>query len=146
MPPPFASAVFGAALLIGPACAIAAGDALPIGLWTTVDDHTHQPRSQVEISERDGALYGKVVRVYPQPGEPADPRCEECAGERHNQKILGMTILWDLHRHGDAWDGGEILDPESGDTYRVTLHLTADGRRLEVRGYVGIAVFERTQV
>jgi uncharacterized protein (DUF2147 family) len=142
----YSRTVAGFAFVFALTCANAAGDPTPVGLWTTVDDHTHQPRSQVEISERDGALIGKVVRIFPQPDEPPDPRCEECSGERHNQKVLGMTILWDLRRHGDAWDGGEILDPETGDTYRVTLHPTADGRRLEVRGYVGFAVFGRTQI
>ena len=123
-----------------------AAEPTPLGVWTTIDDHSRKPRSEVEISERDGALYGKVVHIYPQPGEPADPRCEDCKGERHDQPILGMTILWNLKRNGDAWDGGEILDPESGDTYRVTLHPTADGKQLEVRGYIGFALFGRTQV
>jgi len=123
-----------------------AGESTPLGIWTTIDDHTRKPRSEVEIGERDGALYGRVVHIYPQPGEPADPRCEECKGDRHNQPILGMTILWNLRRDGEDWNGGEILDPESGDTYRVTLHPTADGKRLEVRGYIGFALFGRTQV
>ena len=133
-----------AALLVG-AISAGAAEPSPLGLWTTVDDHSHQPRSQVEIGERDGALVGKVVRIYPQPGEPANPRCEDCKGERHDQPVLGMTILWDLRRHGDSWDGGEILDPETGDTYRVTLHPSVDGRRLDVRGYIGFSLFGRTQ-
>ena len=129
-------------------CGATAGAAepTPLGLWTTIDDHSHQPRSQVEITEHDGTLSGKVVRIYPQPGEPADPRCEDCKGERHDQPILGMTILWNLHRDGESWDGGEILDPDGGDTYRVTLHPSADGTKLEVRGYIGISLLGRTQV
>lgn len=133
------------AALLFHASAPAAAEATPVGLWTTVDDHRHEPRSQVEIVERDGALVGTVVRIYPQPGEPAEPRCEDCKGERHNQPVLGMTILWDLRRDGDAWDGGEILDPESGDVYRVTLRPSSDGRRLDVRGYIGLSIFGRTQ-
>ena len=58
-----------------------------------------------------------------------------------------MTILWNLHRHGDNWDGGEILDPESGSIYRV--HAASRARaanELEVRGYIGFSLLGRTQV
>jgi hypothetical protein len=34
--------------------------------------------------------------------------------------------------------GGEILDPENGKTYRATLKLVDGGRRLVVRGYIGL--------
>ncbi len=57
-----------------------------------------------------------------------------------------MTILWNMHRDGDTWDGGEILDPEEGKTYRGKLHPIDDGARLEVRGFIGFSLFGRTQV
>jgi uncharacterized protein (DUF2147 family) len=139
----FASAVAGAASL---GCAVAAETQTPAGTWTTIDDHTHEPRSLVEISERDGALSGRIVRLFRKPGEDANPRCVDCKGDRHNQPVLGMTILWNLHRDGDRWDGGEILDPESGETYRVTLRTSEDGTHLDVRGYIGISLLGRTQV
>jgi uncharacterized protein (DUF2147 family) len=123
-----------------------AAEPTPVGVWTTIDDDSHQPRSEVEISEDNGVLSGKVVHIYPKPDEPADPRCIDCKGERHNQPVLGMTILWNMRRNGDNWDGGEVLDPETGDTYRATMHPTADGKKLELRGYVGISLFGRTQV
>jgi uncharacterized protein (DUF2147 family) len=135
----------GLTLAYGLGLAVAA-EPTPVGIWTTIDDHTHQARSRVEISERDGVLSGRVVRIFPQPGEPDDPRCEDCKGARHDQPVLGMTILWNLRRNGDHWDGGEILDPETGDIYRVTLHPIAGGAKLEVRGYIGISLLGRTQV
>jgi len=124
----------------------AANESTPVGTWTTIDDHTHKPRSLVEIGERDGILSGRIVKLFRAPGQDPDPRCEECRGERHGQPVTGMTILWNLHRDGDIWNGGEILDPESGDIYRVTLHPTAAGAKLEVRGYIGISLLGRTQV
>ena len=120
--------------------------ATPAGVWKTVDDETHEVRSLVEISDDHGVLSGRVVKLFPRSGEDPNPRCGDCEGERHGQPVLGMTILWNMHRDGDAWDGGEILDPEEGKTYRCTLHLDGGGNRLEVRGYVGVALFGRTQV
>ena len=119
--------------------------ASPLGLWKTIDDETRQPRALVEISERDGVLSGRIVKLFRAPGEDPAPRCKECRGERHDQPVLGMTILWGMRRDGAAWDGGEILDPEEGKTYRCTLQ-TAAGDRLEVRGYIGISLLGRTQV
>jgi uncharacterized protein (DUF2147 family) len=56
-----------------------------------------------------------------------------------------MTILWNMHRHGDTWEGGEILDPEEGSVYRCKLHPVSDGSKLEVRGFIGISLLGRTQ-
>jgi uncharacterized protein (DUF2147 family) len=41
---------------------------------------------------------------------------------------------------------GEILDPDDGRMYRCTLKLAVDGATLEVRGYVGVPIFGRTQI
>jgi uncharacterized protein (DUF2147 family) len=137
-----------AAVITASTCmgAIAAEHPTPTGTWTTIDDHTHKPRSLVEISEHDGVISGRIVRLFQRPGEEPNPRCEDCKGERHDQPVLGMMILWNLHRDGDDWDGGQILDPETGKTYRVTIRPTDDGKKLEVRGFIGISVLGRTQV
>ena len=118
----------------------------PLGTWTTIDDVSHQPRSLVRISEHDGVLSGRIVRLFRGPDEDPDPRCGKCEGARHDQRVIGMTILWGLHRDGDAWNGGEILDPESGSIYRVTLHPADGGQTLQVRGYIGFSLLGRTQV
>ncbi len=57
-----------------------------------------------------------------------------------------MEILWNLHRDGDEWDGGEILDPDEGKTYRCKMHVSDDGSKLDVRGFVGFSLLGRTQV
>lgn len=124
----------------------AAADPSPIGTWKTIDDDTHQAKALVEISEHDGVLSGRITQLFRQPGEDPNPRCEPCQGERHTRPVLGMTILWNMQRDGDEWEGGEILDPEEGKVYRCILHVTGGGNRLEVRGYIGISLFGRTQV
>lgn len=47
---------------------------------------------------------------------------------------------------GDVYEGSEILDPFSGNTYRVKLTLKDAGKKMEVRGFVGLSLFGRTQV
>jgi uncharacterized protein (DUF2147 family) len=47
---------------------------------------------------------------------------------------------------GDVFEGTEILDPFSGNTYRVKLTLKEQGQKMDVRGFVGLSLFGRTQV
>ena len=118
----------------------------PAGLWQTYDDDTHAPKSLVQITDRASVLSGRIVKLYPAPGDDPDPRCTDCPGERRERPVLGMTRLWNFRRDGGIWDGGEVLDPESGDVYRATLRLRDGGSKLDVHGYIGIALFGRSQI
>ena len=145
MNPTFAPFALCVLLLASATSAASESAPSPVGTWKTIDDETHQPKAIVAIAERGGALDGKIVKLFRQPGEDPAPRCKECTGERHDQPVLGMTILWNLHRDGDSWEGGEILDPENGKTYRCKLRVGDDGN-LEVRGFIGFSLLGRTQV
>lgn len=90
------------ALTIG-CCGLAlAVHAQVAGKWKTIDDETNEAQSVVELFERDGRLYGKIVRLFRQPHEDPDPVCEACdpSDERYRKKIIGMEIL---ARHGEGW-------------------------------------------
>jgi uncharacterized protein (DUF2147 family) len=56
-----------------------------------------------------------------------------------------MTILSGLKRTDSGWEDGEILDPNKGKVYRAKAKLVDGGRQLEVRGFIGVALFGRTQ-
>lgn len=112
-----------------------------LGLWQTVDDKTNKPRSVVEIFLDKGILKGKIIKLYPQPDEPVDPLCEECKGNLHNTKIIGMQIIDDMEFKKGKWKNGQILDPKNGKFYDCKIWLE-DGN-LKVRGYIGF--FFRTQ-
>ena len=45
----------------------------------------------------------------------------------------------------NQWDGGHILDPEDGKTYKVRLTPADGGKKLDVRGYIGAPLLGRTQ-
>lgn len=132
-----------AGLLFGTA-AHAANDT-PVGTWKTIDDATGKPKSIVQITEQDGKLEGKVLKVL-QSDEGTHPVCRKCEGERKNQPVEGMTIMWGVSRDGDVWDGGKILDPHNGKTYKVKLSLLDNGNKLDVHGYIGFALLGRSQV
>jgi uncharacterized protein (DUF2147 family) len=117
----------------------------PVGIWTTVDDSTGKPKSLVRISERNGVLSGTIIKlINPKDGNPS-PLCDKCSGAQKDKPIVGMTIMRGLTRDDEEWSGGTILDPESGNTYKVYLEVLEGGRKLKVRGYVGISILGRTQ-
>lgn len=134
-------ATLAGALLLGGGAG--AQDASPVGLWKTIDDETGQPKALVRISEQGGVLSGRIEKLF-SPSRP-NPVCEQCSDERKGKPIEGMTILEGLKREGDAWDDGQILDPNKGKVYRAKAKLVDGGSRLEVRGFVGISLFGRTQ-
>jgi uncharacterized protein (DUF2147 family) len=134
------------ALLFSAGTNAAAQAPAPVGLWKTYSDRTGEADGLVRITEADSELEGTVVKVFSPPAPSANPLCEECRGALRNQPIVGMKILRRMRAEGDAYSGGEILDPDEGRVYRCTLRVIDGGRKLEVRGYVGISLFGRTQV
>ena len=122
-----------------------ASELSPVGLWKTIDDHSGKPRGLVRIMEVNGEYQGMVEKIFTKPSEDPNPKCEKCDGVRHNQPVIGMTILWGLRKQGDEYQGGAILDPESGSVYRARMKLDGEGGKLSVRGFIGFALLGRTQ-
>jgi uncharacterized protein (DUF2147 family) len=135
------------ALLLSLALALplpsAAQAATPAGLWQTSDDQG-RPDGLVRIVARDGGFDATVEAVFSPPAPSAQPRCELCPGELKDRPVVGLRIASGLKADGEGWSG-EILDPDDGRRYRCTLRLAEGGRRLEVRGYIGLPLFGRTQ-
>lgn len=135
--------VLAAALTIA-ALHSARAQASPAGLWNTISDVDGRPTAVVEIRQADGEFIG-VVRGLLVAAEPQDSICTRCPGERKGKRIVGMEILRHMRPAGDEWSGGEILDPETGKTYRAKMRLEDGGRKLIVRGYIGFSLFGRSQ-
>jgi len=113
----------------------------PVGLWHTIDDKTNQPKGEVRILEKDGALVGVVIRGLKEDPN-AKPNCDKCVDDRKGQPIIGMEIMRGLKREGkeaeNLWaGGGKILDPTNGKLYTVKMVPIEGGKRLQVRGYIG---------
>ena len=117
----------------------------PVGLWKTIDDETGKPKALVRVTEENGALQGKIEKLFRGPNEDQNPKCTECTDSRKNQPIIGMTIVSGLKKDGNEYTGGEILDPAKGKTYKSKASLKDNGSKLEVRGYIGAPMFGRSQ-
>jgi uncharacterized protein (DUF2147 family) len=118
----------------------------PIGLWATIDDQTDQEKSIVRIAPQGKEIVGVVEKILDPKGQNA--KCIKCPEPMKDQPILGMTILRRLATQADdpsVWTGGEILDPENGKFYKVQIKVINNGKNLEVRGYIGMPMFGRTQ-
>ena len=112
-----------------------------VGIWKTIDDEDGKVKSHVEIYEREGKLYGKVAKLI----NSESTLCSECKGDKKDQPIEGMEIIWNLEEDSDTeWEGGKILDPASGKEYKCKIELT-DINTLNVRGFIGFALLGRTQ-
>jgi len=119
-------------------------DKTPVGRWQTVSEATGKNNGVVQIANDGGQLLGRLV-AGANPAEFETRLCDKCPGDRHGQPMKGLLILSGLHQSGAEWDGGEILDPQSGKVYRVKLNLADGGKKLLVRGFMGLSMFGRTQ-
>lgn len=96
------------------------------------------------IVENNGVFTGKVTKILV-PGDE-NKTCTKCTDDRKDQPIVGLTILKDLKKTGEnEWSGGNILDPENGKVYNAKMSLADDGKKLNVRGFLGISLLGRTQ-
>lgn len=118
----------------------------PVGYWMTIDDKTEKPRSIVEIWQaQNGSLGAKIVKVFPRPDEEENPICTKCKGYNKGKRAIGLNVMWGMNKDGDEYNGGFLLDPDNGETYKGYLKLAEGGQKLNVRGYIGISLFGRTQ-
>ncbi len=135
------------ALGLGLFAAMAHAQATPAGLWKTIDDESKKEKSLIRISEAGGVFTGKLEKLLDPSAKP-DAVCDLCTDERKDKPIVGMTLIKNV-RQSDSdkgrWDGGEILDPNNGKTYKVRLTPGEGGKTLAVRGYIGAPMLGRTQ-
>jgi len=123
-----------------------AAETSAVGLWEQVDESSGKAESWFLIVERNGVYEGKIVKIFFKPGEDENWVCDKCEGAERGQPVLGLTLIKGMRRNGDTYEDGTIMDPRDGSVYRALMRLSPDGRKLEVRGYLGISLFGRSQV
>ena len=114
-----------------------------VGLWLTGNG-----KAKIKIEKTGPKFWGKIVWI----GEPADkngkPKTDKNNPDEklRNTPIIGLRLLKDfVYDENNLWKEGTIYDPESGNTYSCKLTLK-DHSTLEVRGYVGLSLFGRTDI
>jgi len=133
-------------IALGLISTLAAATENPVGLWRTIDDKSGKEKSLVRVVESNGQLQITIEKLFREPGEETNPLCDKCQGEKKNKPVIGMQIGNGLKKDGDVWSGGEILDPQNGKTYKCKVWLEDKGKKLHVRGFIGVSVLGRTQV
>ncbi|HKA34256.1 MAG TPA: DUF2147 domain-containing protein [Candidatus Binatia bacterium] len=118
----------------------------PVGKWMTIDDKSGKPGGIIRIEQVDGQYKGWIEKILLGSDEHPNPKCVYCEGERKNQPVVGLNFMWGLTKQGDEYEGGEILDPRSGKIYRARMKLEDGGKKLNVRGFIGISLLGRSQV
>lgn len=111
------------------------------GKWENRDEDTNKVDSVIEVYEKNGKAYAKIIEITNPDRKNA--LCDKCNDHRKNKPILGMDILTGLSKNGKEWSGGEILDPKKGKIYNCFIELKGKNK-LKVRGYIGLSLFGRT--
>lgn len=117
------------------------------GTWQQIDDKTGSPKAIIEIHKSSNNTFtGKVVKITPRLGYIPQEKCVNCPSPYTDQPILGLEIFKNLKFEGEnLYAGGQILDPLSGKIYNLKGKQSTNGKRLLLRGYIGISAIGRTQ-
>ena len=134
------------ALALAAAVGSVSAQSTPVGVWKTIDDKTKTERAQIRITEAGGVYSAKIEKLLAADAKP-DSVCDKCSDDRKDKPIVGMEIMRGVKRSDsdNTWDGGTILDAAEGKVYKVRLQTADGGKKLEVRGYVGMPMMGRTQ-
>ena len=115
-----------------------------VGVW--------QPsagRSYIKVDKIGNKFYGRVVWLKEPNDAEGNPRFDKNNPDEslRSTPLKGYRVLKDFtyDEEGKLWEGGTIYDPKNGTTYNCKIELTEDNK-IEVRGFVGAAVFGRTDV
>jgi uncharacterized protein (DUF2147 family) len=100
-------------------------------------------KSIVQIREENGKLFGTIEQLFDPP--VPHPTCYLCTGPLKDRPLVGLEVLSGFAQDGSRWSGGQVLDPESGKIYSASLSLEDGGKKLRLRGYIGIQLLGRTE-
>lgn len=115
-----------------------------LGKW-----YTENNKSVVEIYQENGHFYGKMIELK----NPIDPDTGKPKLDKENpdvklqkRPLLGLLIMTGLKFESDNyWGGGEIYDPESGNTYSCRLKMVGNDQ-IDMRGYMGFSLIGRSTI
>ena len=91
------------------------------GLWEKLDS-SGQPEAKFRIMDCNGLYQGKIVEIFPRPGEddPSTFRCTECEGEQKDAPVMSDGAYDELRLELEAIvDRFPELETDDSPTRRV---------------------------
>lgn len=113
-----------------------------LGEWLTAGGE-----SRIRIFLTDSVTFGGKIVWLRDPLKNGKPVLDDKNPDAslRGREVLGMVLLRGFSYDGDGvWSGGKIYDPKSGNDYSAKMALV-DGGNLDLRGYVLIPLFGRTE-
>lgn len=104
--------------------------------------------AMVQIYEKADKFYGKIVWLKIPNDANNKPKIDlNNPNEKlQTRPLKGLeNLVGFVYKGNGVWEDGTIYDPKNGNDYSCTMTLV-DNNTLEVRGFVGVSVFGRTDV
>jgi uncharacterized protein (DUF2147 family) len=114
-----------------------------IGVWESGNG-----KARIKVDKAGDKFNGRIVWLKEPNDEAGKPKVDKNNPEEtlRSKPLLGYSMLKSFSYVGEkTWEDGTIYDPESGSTYSCTITMT-DENTLDVRGYIGVSLFGRTDV
>ncbi len=102
----------------------------------------------IQVYKKGEKYFGKLVWLKVPNDPDGKPRTDINNPEANlkSRPLKGLENLRDFEFKGDnKWEDGRIYDPKTGSDYSCSMKLI-DENTLEVRGFVGVSLFGRTDV
>lgn len=121
------------------------------GTWKTIDDKSGSAGANVLIyKNNDGTYAGKIEKIYdlPNGAKPKVGKCTVCKGELKDKPIIGLRILSNFvenTQNKNEYIHGQVVDSETGNTYKGKIKIHPNGKKITLRGYIGVSVLGRSQ-
>ncbi len=114
-----------------------------VGVWKNGEG-----TGMVQIYKKGDKYFGKLVWLKVPNDPDGKPRTDinNPEAKLHSRPLKGLENLRDFVYKGEnKWEDGNIYDPKTGNDYSCEMKLV-DENTLEVRGYIGVSLFGRTDV
>ena len=129
-------------VLIFAACLCFAGDNPDdiIGVWQAGKGKGH-----IQIFKENGKYYGKLIWLTNPKDANGKPKVDKNNPKvaLQDKPLVGLTMLKNFKYNDGEWSGGQVYNPSDGKEYKAYIKLK-DQNTLDLRGYVGISLFGKT--